>query len=403
MAKTSGYYIVVKNIVIFGSYNGISIGDTAILLGLLSSLERLYGNTINVNVLVSREFDLTADAKAIGLQVLPQTTTWNKKRKWPANSIFRILRWSKKKFFQLPPIDAKQIENVLANADYLIIGGGNLVMDLFPVWPKIMLEAIRVANKLQVPYCLLGVGASPVNNSESKSALRHCLNGATHVYFRDKGSQRFCEEILNIAGSRVMPDLAFGIMPGKKSIGNQRAGKALVNVASVFGRRWPVKKPGKFHSYITGMAHLVKQICKECGIHTIYLYNTNLNDNQGVNCFKEFFDCREGNFKLLTVQSNKVSDMLDLTRSAEVAIVTRLHAGLIAALGGCKVVAVAYHPKVKDVLGKTSTAWRIIDIDNLIAMKNEWEADNNRQNSFRETYQLNKDTIDRVVSSILGS
>ena len=58
-----------KKIAIFGSYNGTSIGDTAILLGLLSSIERIYGSNIEVNVLLMNPINIKKECLPFGIKL----------------------------------------------------------------------------------------------------------------------------------------------------------------------------------------------------------------------------------------------------------------------------------------------------------------------------------------------
>ena len=58
-----------REVAIFGSYNGSSIGDTAILLGLLASLQRIGFGGTRIRVIVPRVFDLDLELKAAGLLI----------------------------------------------------------------------------------------------------------------------------------------------------------------------------------------------------------------------------------------------------------------------------------------------------------------------------------------------
>ena len=59
----------VKKITIFGSYNGGSIGDTAILVGLLSALKREYETSIDITIMTLGDFDIKLELETIGLDL----------------------------------------------------------------------------------------------------------------------------------------------------------------------------------------------------------------------------------------------------------------------------------------------------------------------------------------------
>ena len=57
-------------IAVFGSYNGTSIGDTAILLGLLSCIARVESD-VEVTVLTMGPIELDRDLARVGLKKAP--------------------------------------------------------------------------------------------------------------------------------------------------------------------------------------------------------------------------------------------------------------------------------------------------------------------------------------------
>ena len=68
----------IKKITIFGSYNGNSIGDTAILIGILSSLDRVFKEHIKVDVLVIKQIGLLDELRKFNLNICINEIVINK-------------------------------------------------------------------------------------------------------------------------------------------------------------------------------------------------------------------------------------------------------------------------------------------------------------------------------------
>ena len=115
---------------IFGSYNKASLGDTAILLGLISSLYRLFGGKLVINVLVLKKININLELKEIGLNLLVNEVVIDKLKK-ESNPLKILLLKIKRRFFDKNILDRKKIRGSLLDSDYLFIGGGNLINTLF--------------------------------------------------------------------------------------------------------------------------------------------------------------------------------------------------------------------------------------------------------------------------------
>src|SRR5690606_36937569 len=75
----------------------------------------------------------------------------NKIRKFIPSGAIHLLNSIKFFLTFTPKFDTK--------ADLLIIGGGNLLMDMFPSW---MIMPFTVSRKFNGPYTIAGVGAFPI-------------------------------------------------------------------------------------------------------------------------------------------------------------------------------------------------------------------------------------------------
>ncbi len=355
-------------IVIFGSYNGGSIGDTAILIGLLSAIRREYGADTDVTVMTLGYVGIQQELKEIGIDLSVKEVGVRNGQEGK-----KIIGWFNKfkcKLLQKPNIDKKLVRDLIRRSDHLLIGGGNLIMDIYPSWPPLLGMICDIANKEKVKYSFLGVGAAPIYLDNSRKILKKCLYGAFKVHFRDSFSKKYCEKILSYHSSHVGPDLAFGIDWQEKNDHNSQSKSPffLVNVAALYSELWPIKNKYAFLSYVKGMVSLVDSFCEKNNVEKVFIFNTNYPlDDIGV---KEFFRLsarKQSKYSIEYAEGKKsVNDLLKYCANADWALVTRLHAGIIASLAGCKkIFAIAYQPKVKDVLTISGITKSIIDLDTL--------------------------------------
>ncbi len=359
-----------KNIAVFGSYNGTSIGDTAILLGLLESLHRVAGNSIRVTVFTMGEVDIAEEIAACGLELTVREINVRIARRKESSTLARIitgvLSRVRTKIFGQSTIDVDLLKRELRKQDAMLIGGGNLIMDLYPQWPQLLNTVCRSADAAGVPYSFVGVGAGPI--SGGAELLASCVAGAAHTYFRDAASNGCCVDALGFRSGLVAPDLALGLThSGPATACAPREGIA-VNVASVFSRSWPHPDATKFEKYIDGMCQLVSRAATERGVRRIMVFNTNYPlDDLGSAAFVDRLSVINSSLEITYLDGRlAVAEITRVCSLARLAIVTRLHAAILAKLAGAEVVAIAYQPKVSDVLKEIDADVCVIPIEEVI-------------------------------------
>lgn len=338
---------------IFGSYNGTSIGDSAILLGLLHGIAQAAPHA-RVTVLTMGPLDLSRDLALTGLVHTPRLVRANVvlPAEWP---LLRSLWWRLQRI-GLPlgtPFNHARVRKTLQGQDLLIIGGGNLLMDLFEGGVDLIENITRATQAVATPYSLAGVGAGPVSQSTSRQRLATCLAPAQRVIVRDATSRALCIEALGRADTDCAPDLAFAL-PAREN--NAPRDVLAVNVAAVGAPTWPVHDAQGYQLYLDGMSRLVLEAAAQVQPTDIEIVTTNPAVDQGA---AQDLAARLASQTALPVRlpvMRDVTDILDAFGSAKLAIITRLHAGIMAALAGAPVLPVAYQPKVAAVLGEAGIA-----------------------------------------------
>ncbi len=293
----------------------------------------------------------------------------NRKEFSKINVLDKIINkiWRKSSyFFRSSAVNVGKVRDVLSNSDLMIIGGGNLIMDLYWRWPGILSRVCNLARDNGVPYGFLGVGAGPIG-MEYKNILLECLVGAEFVYFRDIQSKEYCEEKLGFKDSYTCHDLAFGIKWDKKS-NNLNEGRLTLNLLPVYSKIYPIKDDSKYIGYIKEMKYLVDKIVKKFNINEVVIFNTNYPmDEFAVSSYMSLYDKENDGYNIDYVSGRRtVSSLLDMCATAKYSLVTRLHSGIISSLAGSSVIAISYQPKVGSVMREQIPSAKIIDMSELL-------------------------------------
>lgn len=347
-------------IVIFGSYNGTSIGDTAILVGLIASIRRTEAKFHPIRVLTMGQFDLLSELSRFGLaegvdvvNVRPRATGY-------VSAARRLIRNQ----LNIPNINTDMIQGSIAGADRLLIGGGNLIMDLFERWPPLLRVICDAAVKRGIPYSILGVGAGPINTLQGQKALQFCVNFAEHVYVRDVKSQTILKEQFDVAAV-LMRDAATAIPTDCIESAEVNQNNLIVNIANVFGANWPYRDRGLHKRFLLTYAYVVRQLSEEYDCAQIAFLNSNVGaDGPAFEFLKETLG--ERRIVEQTVEAPSVAGLLKTARSGRVCLATRLHAALLSKFSGCDLYAVGYQPKVADVLDVCGFDYSYSEIDTFV-------------------------------------
>lgn len=383
-----------RKIVIFGSYNGSSIGDTALLLGLISSIKRVE-HDCQIVVMTAKYIGLEQELDSLysdNLNNVQEVCVFANKSKWNPLRLYQ-------KLLKKNAISKNKVRRALKNADHLIIGGGNLIMDLYPQWPLILKEIINEANSCNIRYSLVGIGAGPITTPLGIKFFSEILNEAYKVCFRDSASLKYCYDTLSFKDGIVGPDCVFGIdwqAPATTSPNKT----LLLNLAAVFSSQWPYQSEPKFNLYVSSVYSSVKAIMNSRNLDKLVIYNTNYPiDEEAVLELLKLL--KKADFEVEYIKGKlQVSELLHICSNSNLAIITRLHAGLIAYIAKCEIMAISYQPKVKDVLSSVGVMENIIDIESFIQGKEMF-----RTEGYTHSYvspDLLRIELDNMISAVIN-
>lgn len=355
-------------VAIFGSYNGTSIGDTAILLGLLRAIGRAIPDA-RITVLSMGPIDLTRDLSLAGLSIPPRQVRANA---WGFQEVplLRSLLWRIDCWLhfsrRLGKINIGRCRAIFEQQDLLIIGGGNLLMDLFEGHAEVLAMVCDVAREVDVPYVFLGVGAGPIQSEQSRQTLCQCLEHARKVIVRDSASLDICRDTLGRNDTECAPDLAFALRNAAHHVPHGRV--LALNLASLGDATWPWRDEAKYRAYLDGFVRLAGAAVQRIRPDHVEIISTNMRiDHRATHDAATALS--RGSAALgcpvSVVSCADVTDVLAAFSRAELAITTRLHAGILAVIAGCRVLPVVYDNKVFAVLKEGEICAASVDLASL--------------------------------------
>jgi polysaccharide pyruvyl transferase WcaK-like protein len=344
------------------------VGDTAILLGLLRAIG-LTGVKTEVTVLSMGPIDMSRDAGLIGQTQVPRLIRANARR-FEELPVLRSLIWRAGRWVPygrwLEPINVGRCRSILKHQDMLIIGGGNLLKDLYEGNVRILETVCNAARAAGVPYAFLGVGAGPINSADSRKRLGACLASAEAVLVRDAASRDLCCDVLGRRDTLRSPDLAFALQGVLPTARRRRA--LAINLASYGDQTWPWQDESKYTAYLEGFIRLARAAAQRLKPDRLNIISTNMRVDHratrevaaALGRGSAALDC-----PVSVVPCADVTGAVGAFSSAGMAITTRLHAGILAGIAGCRVLPVVYDNKVRAVLEEEGVSQTSIDLADL--------------------------------------
>jgi polysaccharide pyruvyl transferase WcaK-like protein len=382
MEKRLNDHLSSQKLSIFGSYNQNSLGDKAILISLLDLLFSECKQPLFIYI-ISFDKETILDevsqyewSKNISIISLSSEKKSSEKHAINISSLKKI-------FDHLPNIFQDFVKtvwyskniirsNLPSDSSGLIIGGGNLLMDLFPSWPSRVYLLSRIFYTAELPVTFAGVGAFPIKTRIGKFLLRESVRKAALVFVRDQKTKDYLVHNWNIS-AQSHPDFALSFPLDKVKVSKQNKTRNIaINFAPVYSKWWPYKDEKKYTHFLDGISNCLYEyyVCTNPK-PSFWFYETNLSDQAGTEeLISHILDLgipKENiNYERKILSSREIVEKLSLMQFA---IVTRLHAGLLALRMETPTIAIVYQPKVRDVLNNIGLEKGIVDINDIARIR----------------------------------
>ncbi len=350
-----------RRVVFVGAYGIQNAGDDAPLLVLTRGLRARHPEVEFEFTVLARHPDALLE-QASGARLLPNP-------EYPSRAEARG-----KGFRGLNPGDERgdleQVERVIREADLVVAGAGNVLVDLAidlfrgPV-PLLALYSF-LADVHRTPLFLYGISAGPLGSARGRELSAWIARRAAAVTVRDGASRRLLGELAPEVAVELLPDPVLGLAPANDALferalaeeGIQRRATrprlalALRDLAFLEGER-----PGCARE-------LVLATLRRLAPRFEFLFVPQCTDRDCDDRLEAESLARElPGASMHFVRRRHAPDVLmRFYETAEAALAIRLHGAVFAAMAGTPVVGLAYLPKVRGFLervGLTATCFEL--------------------------------------------
>ena len=343
-----------KRIVFAGAYGIQSQGDDAPLLVMTSMLRETYGQFDGV--VVSRPPG-GAEYSALGLRSV-------------ANFEYATKAESLGKWFRgFNPEDDRtdllKLESEIAGSDLLVLGAGNALVDqcfdLLRGPVPYFLALTLMARMSGVPVMWYGLSIGPLRTPMGRKYARLCLDLAASVTVRDAKSVVVARDIGYQGSCKQLPDPVLGLTAPASTPCSpkvlawwRQAHDTSADVVAVSVRALP---PGcmSHEEWVGQMAALLDTLHELHGLRPLFIpqctysHGGPLEDDRVV-AEQVVAAMKHGDCAVQVKEHLSVDECLSLYAGARLALCTRLHGVVFAAMNGIPVVAFGYHPKVEEFM-----------------------------------------------------
>lgn len=275
-----------------------------------------------------------------------------------------------------------QFAEDLRQCNEVYFGGGNMIMDITPVWSFILQDYVRQIKKHNCNYSFVAVGVGPIIHNFSKSIFRKVLSEAEKISVRGQASGTILEKIgINDYQLTVDPVLTLELKKEeirKKRIQNyQLTGKIDIGIG-VLGRACFLSEKD-YQVYVAGTKDMIDTLYSAKQINKIVLFTTEVMDYATMK--------RLESKKVSEIVCGKSADtIIDLYDNVDYIISGRMHSLILAQRCMVPFLAICWQKKVKEFCNIVETLQDVISIDDI---------GNINISSLRLDQKLSADYLDR--------
>lgn len=233
----------------------------------------------------------------------------------------------------------------LMNCDFLVIGGGNLIMDVTfgPRWAFHHFWLSLLSRLLGKDYYYVSVGVAPLRHTLSKFLYRFALRNATKVSVRDTFSQKYIQNLIGYKEVELIPDPALGISaicPKVTVLAREKVGLCPVQLypsicASI----------ETYNGYVDLHVRLIKAFLLKNKEVFLFLNESQL-DTDVLNDILEKLPSRPHNLNVVGGFQD-VEEYLEFISNLDLVVSSRMHAVICATSYQIPAIGLGWQPKMK--------------------------------------------------------
>jgi polysaccharide pyruvyl transferase WcaK-like protein len=242
----------------------------------------------------------------------------------------------------------EDLEDAIANCDFLVIGGGNAIFDLTDHSRSSykFTKIVNLAIKHQKKYFVTSIGVGPFKTNLQLNSALNILSGAEKVTVRDKKSY----ELLRPLGDKVSLsiDPVFLLSSDNKTVNTSSHKTISICIINLYLNK---DSKEKYDKYIYDTVLLVRKLREEN--YKVNLFSTEPRDYKSVKEVYDYFNDKE--VKLIKVYDKET--LLDLYNKTDLIVGARMHSLIIGLSQEIPVIGLSWQDKVSEM-------FKIIDAKN---------------------------------------
>ncbi|RBP37824.1 polysaccharide pyruvyl transferase family protein [Garciella nitratireducens] len=371
---------------IVGNYGHNNNGDEAILQGILNQIKD-----------INEHYDIVIFSDNVS-DTIKRYHLKSYRLTYKRNNIFSSILYTVVRVF-------KNIKEI----DVLIIGGGQLLMDLFKRPPMLycMYSILaKLAGKPVIYYC---VGVGPISSIKGKFLIGLGLKNAMYISVRDIQSKRILNEKYKLGDKVIVAsDPAFFLNP-KNTMKKLQRNKIIGFTTLPYFNKvyWPKEDQEKYNRYIEILRQTIEKLIEDTD-YNIILFSTVYPADviSSTDLYKKITD--KSRVTNITENLNPY-ELLETINKCDLIVGTRLHSLILSVVCEKPIIGINYQSKVKNFMEKINLKEYCFNIDTMEAqeiyssiekiIKDKREYDLAVSKSIQALYQMRKES-DRNLKKI---
>lgn len=340
---------MIKSILIYGSYGGENYGDEIILDTILQNLKAKY----DVSVLVPGDSD-----KVSRMHDVNTISLWSSPR--PQKTFLGKLT----KFFK----SILMLNRNIKRYDMILVGGGNMIMDLFPESPLITFLLCCLSKIHHKKICFFGCGAGPIYRTMSKMLFRTSFKMANLITLRDSGSYKLVKGLCP-SNKKIFEcaDLIFSNDYFDKdlvSTNQQKMECIAINIVA-YNRPgyYPSANKEEYDNYCSFITNIINYLANQEDVKEILLFTTSHpHDDYALKDIESHVDLHQGKKIISCCKYTSFIQLSAILKNYDLIITSRLHSLLLSICLSKKVIPLIYQEKVQNFVYENNIDSISIDI-----------------------------------------
>jgi len=373
-----------KKITITNAYTWYNKGDAGILLGIISSLKKEYGeDNIEINILsFSPEIDnekycLDKCIKKVYSNVLNPFPYKNGKigKLWAIVKLFfRMCKlYISSKVSLQKTIEKEESFKILNDSDLIVVCGGGFLggkkydslMHVFQIYINTLF------NK---PVVVMGTSVEPIKKNIIKEYTESTLKKVNFVYARETITYEYLNNILDKNKLALIPDMAFMLDEKVKKFDSIDAIKEKTDM--IFGitvRKWnfpnlTISSEEAMNNYKNSILEMMKNYINKNNAYFVFVPQVTAATNDDTIVAKQIrglLDDKDKEHFIILEDDLSPEDIKSLIGNFNYFIGTRMHSNIFATSMKVPTVAIAYEKKTNGIMETVGLSDYIIEMDTI--------------------------------------